>query len=465
MKDKDNVVIAKKDEEIKKLKKEKNNLLSIIKQFNNELEEKIAITTQNANDAYQKLEQREKELNEKVLELISMKEVSEAVSSLYDLDIVLKLILNLALGHLNAEQGSIMLLDKEKKILKIEVAYGLKKQIVDETIIKQGESIAGFVAENGQPLLIKNIEEDTRFNKKHSDGKYTGKSLLCVPLKTRNHILGVINVNNKVGPGVFNNEDLEIITSFANQAAIAIEKARMQKAIAREQKFREVYDKYLSTKIIEKIMGQNLDVALGGKQQVVTVLFLDIRGFTAMAEKMSAKTMIQTINRFFGKITDIIFEYDGMLDKYLGDGLLAVFGAPITAKDDPIRAVYAALKIIKTVKKSFTSIKENYGKPLQVGIGINTGHVVAGNVGSSKRMDYTVIGDAVNIAYRLEKTAGPQEIVMSEETYKKVKNIVSVMLEGVLTLKGRSQKVKYFAVSEKNHWNGLNGKKEKKEKN
>ncbi|MFC1852179.1 GAF domain-containing protein [candidate division CSSED10-310 bacterium] len=418
-------------------------------QFNKNLKKKINLATKQLHIAYQKLRHREQELNQKVLELISMKEVGEAVSALFDLDIVLRLILNIALGHLKAEQGSVMLIDPASQLLRIKVAQGLSYDVVKKTAIPLGHSIAGTVAQKGEPLLVENIELNDQFQIKKSDQKYKGKSLLCVPLKIKEQVLGVININNKLGGEAFNVKELEILSVFANQAALAIEKAQLQQDIAHAEEVRRVLEKYLSPNVIQKIVDKEITVELGGIQKEITVLFLDIRGFTSLAEKLSPVEMVAFLNKFFGLTTEIIFRYEGTLDKFTGDGLMAIFGAPLDLQNPAVRAVSAALEIIQDTEKNLMLSQLIGNRNFHVGIGINTGPAVAGNIGSTQRMEYTAIGDTVNLAYRLEKSAGPEEIVISEPTYEKVKHVVDIYMEGILTLKGKTEQVKYYVVRAK----------------
>ena len=180
------------------------------------------------------------------------------------------------------------------------------------------------------------------------------------------------------------------------------------------------------------------------KDLTATILFTDIIGFTSLSEEMSPREINLMLNQFFSRMTDIIFKYDGMIDKYIGDCLMAVFGAPIEKKKDPERAIQAAQEMRKELKKMIAN--EGLEKKFDVRVGINTGQVVAGNIGSPNRMEYTVIGDPVNIASRLESIANPNQILIGEETYKLVKGKFKIKKVGPKRVKGKSAEIIVYEV-------------------
>jgi adenylate cyclase len=180
------------------------------------------------------------------------------------------------------------------------------------------------------------------------------------------------------------------------------------------------------------------------KDLKATILFTDIIGFTGLTEKMPPRQINMLLNRFFSRMTDIIFEYDGTLDKYIGDSLMAIFGAPIEKKDDAERAVSAALRMRQELAAMNDRSEKN--EKFKIRMGINTGNVVAGNVGSPKRMEYTVIGNPVNVASRLESLAQPNQIIIGEETYKQVKRKFRIRKIGPQKVKGSSKEIMAYEV-------------------
>lgn len=210
---------------------------------------------------------------------------------------------------------------------------------------------------------------------------------------------------------------------------------------AREKKMVEsIFGRYLKPELVEEIV-KNPDTALEslkGTTRIATVLFADIRGFTSFCEKRSPVEVVKVLNTIFERATEAIFSEDGMIDKFIGDGIMVLFNVPYDQEDHADRAVRAAIKIMKTLKEM------NLG--LSFGIGINTGEVVAGNIGSSKRMDYTAIGDTVNTSSRICSVAGPEEILISETTKSSLRGSFELEEAGERNLKGKSGMVKVYRV-------------------
>jgi adenylate cyclase len=192
----------------------------------------------------------------------------------------------------------------------------------------------------------------------------------------------------------------------------------------------------------------NGEVALGGETIEVTILFSDIRSFTSISETMDAQTLVGLLNEYFTEMVSIIMKHGGVVDKYIGDAIMAVFGAPVPSPNDAINAVRAAIDMRASLARLNERLVSRGGMPLRTGIGLHTGEVVAGNIGSEQRMEYTVIGDAVNLASRLEsctKDVGV-DILISETTYELVKNEVQARVVERLTVKGRAEPVMTYEV-------------------
>jgi adenylate cyclase len=202
-----------------------------------------------------------------------------------------------------------------------------------------------------------------------------------------------------------------------NERKKAEEKSRQETAT------RERFQRLLSPDLAEMVVSGALDVEKGGTSRVATVMFVDIRGFTAMSENVHAADVLQMLNEYYEKIVDIVFAHEGTVDKYIGDAIMVIWGAPVSHDDDPARAVRAAVDIRRELV-AFNRQRAAQGKKeIKIGIGINTGNVVAGYIGSSQTMSYSVVGDTVNTASRLCAAAQADQIIISEETYKKTKGL------------------------------------------
>lgn len=214
------------------------------------------------------------------------------------------------------------------------------------------------------------------------------------------------------------------------------------------RRVQNVFGRYVSQDVVEQILATGGDVPLGGVRQPVTVMFSDIRGFTSLSERLNAEAVVTLLNEYFGAMADVIFEQRGMIDKFMGDAIMAVFGAPLPANDDALRAVTAAVEMRKRLLQLRDEWKAEGTDALDSGIGINTAEVIVGNVGSEERMDYTVIGDGVNLAARLEELSKEYGggILIAESTYAHVRDHVEVQSLNAVAVRGKTEPVQIYKV-------------------
>ncbi|MCW5828209.1 MAG: HAMP domain-containing protein [Deltaproteobacteria bacterium] len=222
---------------------------------------------------------------------------------------------------------------------------------------------------------------------------------------------------------------------------------RMAAKLLRKEQETNALGRYVSKGLLDQVLSNPTQLQLGGKSQAVTVMFVDIRGFTTMSEEMNPRDVVNILNKYFKLMAAIIGDELGTLDKFIGDCVMALFGAPIYFDDHAERAVRAALRIRDAVNAENVLRIEWGWKPVEVGIGINTAEVVVGNIGTEERYDYTAIGDGVNTAARLEGQARRGEIAISGSTYEKVKHLVDAEHAGDLQLKGKQQAVSVYKVT------------------
>jgi adenylate cyclase len=220
----------------------------------------------------------------------------------------------------------------------------------------------------------------------------------------------------------------------------------MVDGLKERDKLRVTFGKYMTEAVMEHLL--NGKVSLGGETLTVTILFTDIRSFTTISERMDAQALVALLNEYFTEMVTIVMEQDGVVDKYIGDAIMAVFGAPVPKPNDAIHAVRAAVKMRQALRHLNERLATRGMAPLKTGIGIHTGEVVAGNIGSEKRMEYTVIGDAVNLASRLESNTKELgvNILISEDTYVLTKDHIIAEEIREITVKGRARPVKTYAV-------------------
>ncbi|HTR49295.1 MAG TPA: adenylate/guanylate cyclase domain-containing protein [Kofleriaceae bacterium] len=220
----------------------------------------------------------------------------------------------------------------------------------------------------------------------------------------------------------------------------------MVDGLQERDKLRSTMGKYMTEELVKHVLAGAVE--LGGKTLEVTILFCDLRDFTSLSEKRSAHEIVEILNEYFTEMVDCVMGEGGVVDKYIGDNIMAVFGAPVSRGDDAARAVRAAVHMREALAK-LNARFEQLGRPkLRFGIGLHTGEVVAGNIGSAKRMEYTVIGDAVNLASRLEsktKELGT-DLLISDATYEKAKGVIDGEAAGEIKVKGREQAVQIYKV-------------------
>ena len=215
-----------------------------------------------------------------------------------------------------------------------------------------------------------------------------------------------------------------------------------------KEKIKQAMGKYLSQDVMQNVVQNIDDIKLGGKRAIVTVLFSDIRGFTSMSEKMSAEDVSKILNEYFTEMEPIITKYNGVINKFIGDAVMAIFGEPIQDLDHPINAVLCAYEMLKKVEE----LQERWlfeGKPkIEIGVGINTGECFVGNIGSEKRLEYTVIGDTVNLASRIEhyNKVYHTNLLVSSSTYSYIASIADVIKISEVTIRGKSKKMDIYEV-------------------
>jgi len=218
--------------------------------------------------------------------------------------------------------------------------------------------------------------------------------------------------------------------------------------ITQEQRLMSTLCRYVTREIAEEVMKQKGQVRLGGTRAPISILFADIRNFTTISERCEPETIVEFLNDYFAAMVHEIFAQQGTLDKFMGDGIMAVFGAPISRPDDPVRAVRAALGMRRSLREFNARQRLKGGIEVEIGIGISHGESISGNIGSEQRMEYTVIGDTVNLASRLEGLTKnhPYKVLINDRIYEQVKGEFGCVLIGEERVKGKAQTVQVYGV-------------------
>ncbi|HXY29658.1 MAG TPA: adenylate/guanylate cyclase domain-containing protein [Gemmatimonadaceae bacterium] len=369
-------------------------------------------------------------------------DVSKGLSRAIGVDALLDAIAGFTFRTMDVDRVAIELLD-ERGEHTLTVARDRHGSLEGRTVPK---SIARTVVRDKVAVLTHNAPEDERFGGQ-SIVMQSVRSAMCAPLiGTDDRVLGLLYVDNLTATQRFGDEDLEFLLAFSNIAAVAIENGVLAERSRREATVRSNFERFFAPRLAATIAGSSGDVAPGGEKREVAVLFGDIRGFTALSESMPPGEVASILSEYFREMVDVVFRHHGTLDKFIGDAVMAQWGAPIGAPDDADRAMAAALDMIREMRL----LNERWraaGRPsLQIGIGLSFGESFAGFIGSERRLEYTVIGDTVNVASRLCARARGGEILLTEPMRRALSHPPALVERGTMELRGKAQPVPVYSV-------------------
>ncbi len=492
-------------------------------------------------NALDQLEQRMKELAREQDEWAALYGVCRAVGSSLDLTEVLNEVMDQIIQLTGAERSFLMLVEPESGELEFRAARNMDRETIASSSFEISRSIVNQVATSGQPVVTTNAQMDPRFKAQESVIGYNLRSILCVPLRVRGRVTGVVYADNRALTGLFSDRDRDLLDAFAGQAAVAIENALLFESVAnaktlmdnvfasitsgvittdvqdqitlfnraaerilnvpstrvngarfeaalpelakelravveqvkragrpvvdyeREMSLPEreqvnlrtslsplkdagettqglaivmddlteqrrleasyqMFQRYLSPAVIERLPDDPYELKLGGQRQEITSLFADIRGFTDFSRRHDPETLVEVLNQYLAVGAEAVLAEEGTLDKILGDCVVAIFNAPLRQPDHVLRAARAALKLQHGLAQLHERMPPS--DHLNYGVGISVGDAVVGNIGTEQQMNYTAIGSSVNLASRLEGIAKPGQILLSEAAHRRLKDKV-----------------------------------------
>lgn len=380
---------------------------------------------------------------QKLLTLVT--QASEVLLKTTDLDETLQEVLELVFEHLPVERGFVALWDEKSSSLVPKAVKRRKEDEGEEGEIKFSRTIALKVYKDKVSVLTTDAQSDPRFAHGQSIMALGIRSAMAAPLWNGDVVEGIIYCDTPLHVKAFDDFDLDLLSALGNHVAVALERARLQERIVSERVSRERLERYHSPAVVERITKLTASDSLAADERDVTVLFADVVGFTSRCETMEPRDVAEMLNRCFSGMSEAVFRHEGTLDKFIGDCLMAVFGAPLEQPDHPLRAVEAALDMR-------TALEElNRGLPepdrIRFRVGMHSGKVIAGDIGSVRRSDYTVLGATVNLASRMESSvAQPGQIVVTDATHAAIRDRFDFRLVGEFQPKGISRQVKAFEV-------------------
>jgi adenylate cyclase len=397
-----------------------------------------------------------KQLRRKAQILEMLYDMSKTLGTVFDLKEIFVRATDLIFRGTPSDRVVALLADEsiDGKILEYSL-FPIALKARDENIEKVSERLAVSrtitqkVMREKVALLSQDAKTDAQFSGADSIVSQGVRSTICAPLITESNVHGVVYADRLDPFAAFTSDDLELISAVAAQTAVAVETIKAHKRLAREEVARANYSRFMPEYVVKQLLEKPDSFRLGGVNQKITVLFADIRGFTTLSEKENPEKIVGLLNKYFTAMSEILFAYGGTLDKYIGDGLMAIFGAPNASPEDAKNALKTAVAMQKRLVKLNEELAVEGFSRIEIGIGLHTGIATIGYIGSEQRSEYTAIGDSVNIASRLEQNARGGQILISDATAAECENLATFIPQEPLTVKNRLQPVSLFEVK----WN------------
>jgi len=376
------------------------------------------------------------EVLEKYREINFLYKIGDKLSNCLTVEQISNLLLDEMTKIIDTTSASVMLINDKTGVLEIVSSRGTAAYA--NLQLKPGEGIAGYVFASGKAEIVNYLDHDPRY----AAGNIVNQCLICAPLSTSEKTIGVINLSHQSSVN-YTAEDLKLVTTFASQASAAMENALLHESKLKQERIKNNLGRYLSPQVVQSIIESKDGVALQTNKQKITMLFSDIRNFTTKCEELAPEELVGYLNEYFTQMVDVIFNHQGTVNKFVGDMIVAMFGAPSAIADREYWAIAAAINMQKRIREiPITWIRENF----ITGIGISSGDVIVGNIGSPQHMDYTAIGDEMNIASRLQGLAQGGQILVTRSVYEATQANFQFREFGTLPVKGKKNLVEIFEV-------------------
>ncbi|HEX5602510.1 MAG TPA: adenylate/guanylate cyclase domain-containing protein [Pyrinomonadaceae bacterium] len=393
---------------------------------------------------------------DKVLEALQRKanilsalyEMSKTLGSVFDLNAIFEKATDIIFRSTPADRVVALLAEQDgsENLTPIAMRARDNKLEAHARRLSIGRTITRKVMKDRVALLSQDAASDEQFAGVDSIVSQGVRSTICAPLVAETRVHGALYADRLDPFAAFKPDDLELISAVAAQTAIAVENARAHERLAREEVARANYSRFLPEVVVKQMLENPDSFKLGGVSQTITILFADIRGFTRISEHAPPEKIVNLLNRYFSAMTEIIFAHGGTLDKYLGDGLMALFGAPTTTPDDASNALNAAVAMQRRQLGINRELHDEGFPEIGVGMGLHTGEVIVGYIGSDRRSEYTAIGDTVNTSSRLESNARGGEILISDATAQAAHSRYKLKPREPIMVKNRQQPVMLWEV-------------------
>jgi adenylate cyclase len=384
------------------------------------------------------------QLQRRIFHLRTLYDVSQEINFLNDPQEILKRLLLMVAGTFGAFTGMVFLANVKQQKVETLVHQGLETQNLE---VIEEMAASGRLLELCGTNRVVNVEDETGESRSNSWVLLSSLQLrVWVPFAINDDLSGGIGLGERLTGESYSPEDHELLDTLAAQGAVCLQNAKLIKQIRKEEVLRTNLSRYISPQLVDQIIKKDLQVNLGGDRKVVTVLFSDIRNFTTITEMQKPDELVSILNEYFTEMAKVIFEHQGSLDKYIGDAIVAVFGSLIPLDNSVKAAVAAATQMMRRLVDLNQGWSRRYGFTIDIGIGISTGEVFLGNIGSPERMEFTVIGDTVNVASRFSALAAPGQILLTREARQRLGDAVRCLQLPSTKVKGKTLPMDVFEV-------------------
>jgi adenylate cyclase len=364
-----------------------------------------------------------------------------------DINALLEKTLELMFGVLPVDRGVIMLVDCKNGSLTVDKVKIREGKGIEKENILLSKTVLRKVIETGSAYITSDAFQDPLLKNAESICRLSIRCVICVPLTCHGQVHGVLHLDSQDRINFFNEKDLNLVNAISTQAAIALENGKLIKDIEKEVTIREQLGRFLAPPVVENVIKNGEEhIKKGGIRTTGTILFADIRSFTEFSEKSTPEEVVELLNDFFERLVNIVFKYDGILDKYIGDCIMAQFGTLPDQMESEYKACCAALEFKEAVAEMNKERGIRGCEPISIGVGVNTGPLVAGFIGSSKRLEYTSIGDTVNTSSRICSLADKDQVLISESTLRFVAHRFETRFVDQKQFKGKTKEVRVFEI-------------------
>ena len=370
-------------------------------------------------------------------------DLSHKLGSVYSLDEIYEQVFNILMSVTPAARSVIFRKNDQGEFE--QVATRTSSDVAAAEPIQVSHTIFTKVANERVSVLLEDTSRSGAFNS-NSFAANQVLSVMAAPILGPRGLLGIIYADRQDAREAFSPDDLDLLSSVAVHTGIAINTVVTHERLQKQAQARANFERFLPRQVVDQILRSPDAIKLGGIRQKVTALFADVRNFTTLSENSTPELIVSLLNRYFSMVSEIIFRHGGTLDKYIGDGLMALFGAPYASELDAVQAVRAAIEMQRAMVGFNERLAADNLPSISIGIGINTGAAIVGYIGSETRLDYTAIGDTINTAARLEGVARAGQIVISEGTMQSLDEGFPLRPLGTEKLKGKNVNLRIAEV-------------------